>query len=275
MKGIIGAICGDIIGSTYENSGIKNKNFDLFPLNSKFTDDTTMTLATASWLLKNNQIGFISKLFTPKKPYKILVREMQTIGNRYITAGYGGGFTNWLKSDNPKPYNSWGNGSAMRVSPVGWATSNLDEAEKLAKISAGITHNHPEGIKGAVSVASCVYLARMGESKESIREYVENKFHYDLSRDFDELRDNYVFDISCQGSVPESIMSFLNADSFEDTIRNAVSLGGDADTQAAIAGSIASAYWDVPEYIYRPALEYLDDYLLDILEKFNKTFVNL
>ncbi len=275
MKGIIGAICGDIIGLTRENTGFKNKDFELFPEDTTYSDDTTMTLAVASWLLKDNSYSNITaRLLNPKRTENILINEMQSIGNRYLYAGYGRNFIKWLKSDNPKPYNSWGNGSAMRVSPVAWVANDLKEAEMLAKISAKVTHNHPEGIKGAMSVASCIYLARTGHEKEEIKNYIESKYNYNLSKDFNSLQKEYVFDISCQGSVPESIMSFLNGKDFEDTIRNAVSLGGDADTQAAISGSIASAYWDVPDEIYVSALNYLDDDLLNILLEFNERFID-
>lgn len=275
MRGIIGAICGDIIGLTREKTGFKNKDFELYPENTRFSDDTTMTLAIASWLLKDSSNNNITtRLLNQKRTDNILINEMQVIGNKYLSAGYGGSFIKWLKSDNPKPYNSWGNGSAMRVSPVAWVGNDLKEVERLAKISAKVTHNHPEGIKGAMSVASSIYLARTGHEKEEIKDYIESKYNYDLSKNFNSLQKEYVFDSSCQGSVPESIMSFLIGKDFEDTIRNAVSLGGDADTQAAIAGSIASAYWDVPKEIYEPALNYLDDDLLNILLQFNERFID-
>lgn len=263
MKGIIGAVCGDIIGSTRERAGLKNTDFELYPKGSRFTDDTTMTVAVASWILEDK------KNLTETS----LISNLKYFGNNYLSAGYGGMFLNWLHSLDPKPYNSWGNGSAMRVSPVAWAGKSLKESEKLAEKSAYVTHNHPEGIKGAKSVAAAIYLAKNGESKNYIKEYIEDEYNYNLSRDFNTLRKTYSFDASCQGSVPESIMAFLVSDDYESTIRNAISLGGDADTQAAIAGSIASAYWDVPKFIYEPALNLLNDELRDILNRFNDEFL--
>ena len=259
MKGIIGAICGDIIGSTREREGLKSTDFELYPVNSRFTDDTIMTVAIASWILEDRKD--LSK--------KSLIKNLKYFGNNYPSAGYGGLFLNWLEASSPDPYNSWGNGSAMRVSPVAWIGNSLEEVEKLAEKSAKVTHNHPEGIKGAKSVAAAIYLAKTGKSKNKIKEYIEEEYCYDLSRDFNRLRSGYSFDASCQGSVPESIMAFLVSDDYESTIRNAISLGGDADTQAAIAGSIASAYWEVPQNIYKPAINILNDELRDILFKFN------
>lgn len=262
MKGIIGAICGDIIGSTREFNPIKSKDFELIPENSSFTDDTVLTLALASWLIKDES-----------KSKEILIKEIKSICNMYPYIGYGGRFNQWIKSDNTQPYNSWGNGSAMRVSPVSWVGNSLEEVENLAKISAEITHNHPEGIRGAVSVAASIYLARTGENKNTIKKYVEDNFAYNLSRKLDSFRSDYSFEVSCQKSVPESIICFLEADSYEETIRNAVSLGGDADTQAAIAGSIASAYYDVPDSIYLQCMDKLDDNLLNISDNFYNIFI--
>lgn len=180
----------------------------------------------------------------------------------------------WLMSDNPRPYNSYGNGSAMRVSPVGWAFDTLEETLEKAKESAAITHNHPEGIKGAQAVAACVYLARTGKSKEEIRTYIENTFGYDLNRTCEEIRPTYSFDVTCQGSVPESIIAFLDSTSFEHAIRLAVSLGGDADTMGAITGSIAEAYYqEIPEEIKREALRRLPDEFTDVMERFYEKFV--
>ncbi|WP_346676219.1 ADP-ribosylglycohydrolase family protein [Methanobrevibacter woesei] len=259
MKGIIGAICGDIIGSTREREGLKSTDFELYPANSRFTDDTIMTVAIASWILEDR------KNLTEES----LIKNLKYFGNNYPSAGYGGLFLNWLEASTPEPYNSWGNGSAMRVSPVAWIGNSVEEVEQLAEKSAKVTHNHPEGIKGAKSVAAAIYLAKTGKSKNKIKEYIEEEYKYDLSRDFNRLRGEYSFDASCQGSVPESIMAFLVSNDYESTIRNAISLGGDADTQAAIAGSIASAYWEVPQDIYKPAIDILNDELRDILFKFN------
>ena len=262
MKGIIGAICGDIIGSTREFNPIKNKDFLLIPNNSRFTDDTVLTLSLASWIIKDQSFS-----------KKVLINEIKRICSKYSRVGYGHRFKNWIFSEDIEAYNSWGNGSAMRVSPVAWVANSLKEAETLAKISAEVTHNHPEGIKGAVAVAGSIYLARTGESKEFIKDYIENNFKYDLSRNLDDIRPDYSFEVSCQKSVPESIICFLESEDYEDTIRNAISLGGDADTQAAIAGSIASAFYDVPECIVNECIEKLDDSLLNILSEFNENYI--
>uniref|UniRef100_UPI003890526F ADP-ribosylglycohydrolase family protein n=1 Tax=Methanobrevibacter sp. TaxID=66852 RepID=UPI003890526F len=262
MKGIIGTISGDVIGSSREFRPIKRKDFGLFNEYSTFTDDTVMTLAIASWLVKD------------KSSLDVLISEVKKFGLKYPNAGYGGMFRRWLNQDSPESYGSWANGSAMRVSPCAWVAGSLDEAQQLAEMSAVITHDHPEGIKGALATCDAVYLARTGASKEEIKEHVESNYHYDLSRSVDDIRPDYKFDVSCKGSVPESIICFLEARDFEDTIRNAVSLGGDADTQAAIAGGIASAYWDVPSEISERTLERLDNNLLEVylqfVEKYEK-----
>lgn len=261
MKGIIGAIAGDIIGSVYEFHPIKTKEFSLFKKNSSFTDDTIMTLAVAQWLLND------------KNSKEELVKQLQIFGNRYPKGGYGRMFHNWLRTENPEPYKSWGNGSAMRVSPVAWVGDSLEEVQKLARISAEVTHNHPEGIKGALATADAIYLARLGSSKEEIRDHIEIRYDYDLDRTVDEIRPYYKFDVSCQGSVPESIICFLEAKDYEDTIRNCISLGGDADTMAAIAGGIASAFWEVPNDIHSKSINRLSDDLLDVLIEFENKFV--
>lgn len=261
MKGIIGAISGDIIGSPFEFNGIKTKDFDLFNYNSCFTDDTVMTLAIANWLCEDR---------TSKE---VLIENLKFFGNRYPDAGYGGRFLKWLKSPNSQPYGSWANGSAMRVSPCAWVADSLEEAQKLAELSAIVTHNHPEAIKGALATVDAIYLARTDFSKEDIKNHIESVYNYDLSLSVDEIRPDYSFDVSCEGSVPESIVCFLDASDFEDTIRNAVSLGGDADTQAAIAGSIASAFWEVPKRITYNSLHYLDNFLLNYFIDFEEKFM--
>lgn len=260
MKGIIGAICGDIIGSTREWNSIKTKDFELFEYDSTVTDDTIMTLAIANWLIKD------------KTSDKILIQELQNLGNSYPDAGYGGKFMEWLSASNPQPYGSWANGSAMRVSPVAWVGESLKEVQSLAIKSAQVTHNHPEGIKGALATADAIFLARTGHEKQEIKNHVETEYGYSLNRSVDEIRPDYSFDVSCKGSVPESIICFLDSDSYEDTIRNAVSLGGDADTQAAIAGSIAAAYYDVPKRIAYKGINMLPYDLLDIFIDFEETF---
>ena len=255
---LLGAIAGDIIGSVYEFSPCKSTDFPLFSENSDYTDDTVMTIANAVWLLSGNN----------------LTRIMQYYGNRYPDAGYGGMFYSWLYSHNPRPYNSWGNGSAMRVSSVGWAFDTLEETLEAAKQSAEITHNHPEGIKGAQATAACIFLARTGKSKEDIRKYIELKFGYNLSRTCDEIRPTYLFDESCQGTVPESIIAFLDSTDFENAIRLAVSLGGDADTMGAITGGIAEAYYGgVPEHIRKEVVKRLPNEFIDVMQKFYQKFV--
>jgi ADP-ribosylglycohydrolase len=224
---MIGAIAGDIIGSVYEHRPIKTKDFPLVDPRCRFTDDTVLTLAIADAILSG-------------RAYLDSVRE---IGQRYPNAGYGGTFIQWLYSRDPRPYNSWGNGSAMRVSPVGFAFSSEDEVLEHAKMTAEISHNHPEGIKGAQAVALAVFFARTGAGKEEIRTRITDLFAYDLDRTVDDIRPGYFFDVSCRGTVPEAIISFLDSSSYEDAVRNAVSLGGDSDTLACITGGIAEAFY--------------------------------
>ena len=232
----MGAICGDVIGSTYEFHRIKHKHFTLFPKGSRPTDDSVMTVANMLWLTNPDE--------------NQLTDSMQQMGRKYPMAGYGHKFREWLRSDDAQPYGSFGNGSAMRVSPVAWVGDTLDRVLDLAQMSASVTHNHPEGIKGAQATAAAIFLSRTGHDKASIKEYVQQHFAYDLSRTLSDIRPGYGFNSSCQQSVPEAIICFLEGTNYEDTIRNAVSLGGDADTQAAIAGSIAEAYYGgVPEDI--------------------------
>ena len=261
MKGIIGAISGDIIGSSREFYSIKTKDFNLFTKRSIFTDDTIMTLAIANWLIED------------KTSKKVLIDELKYWGNKYPNAGYGRMFMEWLKQDSPRPYESWANGSAMRVSPCAWVGESMEEVQNLAYTSAAVTHNHPEGIKGALATADAIYLARIGAKKEEIKDHIELRYQYDLDFELDDIRPFYGFDVSCAGSVPESIVCFLEARDFEDTIRNAVSLGGDSDTMAAIAGSIASAYWDVPNRIAFKAIHRLDYDLLRVLIDFDEKFL--
>ena len=258
VKFLCGAIAGDIIGSVYEWHTTKNTDFYLFTLSSKFTDDTVMTVANADWLLTGDS----------------LLGVMQDYGNRYPHAGYGGMFRSWLREDEPKPYNSFGNGSAMRVSPVGWAFDTLEETLEAAKQSAEITHNHPEGIKGAQATSACIFMARTGKSKQEIKDYIEKRFGYNLSRTCDEIRPTYDFDVTCQGSVPESIIAFLESTDFESAIRLAVSLGGDADTMGAITGGIAEAYYGgVSEHIRKEVLKRLPNEFIVVMQKFYQKFV--
>jgi len=218
---MIGAIAGDIIGSVYEVTPIKTKEFPLFSRHSIFTDDTVLTVALADSILNN--VPYVNKL----KEYH----------HHYPWAGYGGHFERWASSGSSQPYNSWGNGSAMRVSPVGFAYQDLATVLEKAKQSAEVTHNHPEGIKGAQATAAAIFLARTGQDKAAIKEYIEKTFGYPLSRPLDKIRPTYFFDVSCQGSVPQSIIAFLESDSYEDAVRNAISLGGDSDTSHRITVS--------------------------------------
>ena len=235
---MLGAIIGDIVGSRFEFDNIKTKDFELFDRECDFTDDTVMTIAIGKAL--NDYKGGDFK--------KHLVKTMHEVGNRYPDCGYGGLFLDWMIHKETDPYNSCGNGSAMRVSAVGWYVKSIEEAEELAKLTAEVTHNHPEGIKGAQAVAVAIYLARIGEDKETIKKYIEDNY-YTLDFTLDEIRPTYDYEITCQKSVPQAIKAFLEAESFEDTIRNAISIGGDSDTVAAIAGSIAEAYYEIDEEI--------------------------
>ena len=256
-----GAIIGDIVGSIYEANNIKSKKFSLYSTKCTFTDDTVMTCAI-----------MLSCMNYDKTKNKELFRHdcimyMQLLGRMYRNAGYGGTFIKWILSTNPQPYNSYGNGSAMRVSPVSWISNTMEETEELAEISASVSHNHPEGIKGAKAVAASIWIARNGGTKEQIKKYITNNY-YDLDFSIEKIRKKYSFDVSCQGSVPQAIKCFLESDDFEDCIRNAVSLGGDSDTIAAISGSIAEAFYDIPEKIINEGLEYLDSDLLKIVNKY-------
>lgn len=256
---MLGAIVGDIVGSTREIQNVKSYDFELLPKGSHFTDDTVMTLAVAKWLLVDSAHEATS-----------LVRIMQHMGQRYPNAGYGERFGKWIYSDNPLPYNSYGNGSAMRVSPVGLYSKSFDETLKLARITATVTHNHPEGVKGAQAIAASIFLCKHGSTKQEIKEYVEKKFGYNLNRAIGEIRKNYGFDVSCQGSVPEAITAFLEGNSFEEVIRLAISLGGDSDTIGAMAGSIASSCYTISSALASQCYDYLTDDLKEILTRFTE-----
>ena len=257
---LLGAIAGDVIGSVYEFRPVKTTDFRLFSRASTFTDDTVMTMANFDWLLNGGDLAGI----------------MQEYGRRYSDKGYGGGFRKWIWAQDPKPYGSYGNGSAMRVSPVGWAFETLDETLDAAKRSAEVTHDHPEGIKGAQAVAAAVYLVRAGKTKTEIKNYIEQTFDYDLGRSCDGIRPGYKFEVACQRSVPESIVAFLDSTDYECAIRLAISLGGDADTMAAIAGSIAEAYYKViPAYIKEETLKRLPMEFLCLNKSFCDRFLVL
>ena len=258
-----GAILGDIIGSPYEfDQGEKTKEFPLFSQCSTFTDDTVMTIAVAEAVL-----GFQEEAHGSKAK---LIASMKKYGNLYPAAGYGGRFGMWLFLDGKEPYNSWGNGSAMRVSSVAWLYDDIDSVRKIACVTAEVTHNHPEGIKGAEATASAIFLARTGKTKAEIKAYIEDNFGYDLSRTCDEIRPNYCHVESCQETVPEAITAFLEGESFEDVIRTAVSLGGDCDTLTCIAGAIAEGFYGVPEDLKQECRNRLPDELRVVLERFDQ-----
>jgi ADP-ribosylglycohydrolase len=250
---MIGAIAGDIIGSYYEAFPTKETDFPLFPDCCRFTDDTVLTVAVADWILNGGD----------------LVEHFHAYFDAYPQAGYGMSFVRWAGYKRREPYNSWGNGSAMRVSPVGFAFDSLEAVLAKAKESAEVTHNHEEGIRGAQATAAAIFLARSGHDKPEIKDHIQTRFGYDLDRSLADIRPGYRFNESCQGSVPESIIAFLEAPDYEGAVRNAVSLGGDADTMACIAGGIAEAcYGGVPEPIRRKAFEFLDERLTTVINDF-------
>lgn len=253
---MIGAIAGDIIGSIYEAWPIKTKEFPLFDPRCRFTDDTVLTAAVAHAILSG-------------RPYQECLQEF---GRRHPGAGYGGSFIHWLFAERPQPYHSFGNGSAMRASPVGFAFSSAEEVLREARLSAAVSHNHPEGIKGAQAAALAVFLARAGAGKDRLRERIAEQFNYDLDRSVDEIRPGYSFDVSCQGTVPEAVICFLDSDSFEDAVRNAVSLGGDSDTLACIAGGIAEAFYGVPDHIQAEVRRRLSADLLEVVDQFYRKY---
>lgn len=260
-----GAILGDIIGEPYEWHNLKSKVFPLFGVHADFTDDSVMTIAVAQALMMAGECGSTDD---EKVTKDLIIDCMHKWGRMYPNAGYGGRFLQWLKYKDREPYNSWGNGSAMRVSSVGWLYDDLDTVRKIAGWTAEVTHNHPKGVKGAESVAAAIFLARNGSSKEEIKEYVVKEFGYDLDRTCDEIRPGYKFDVSCQGSVPEAMTAFMEGNDFEDVIRNAISLGGDSDTLAAIAGSIAEAYYGVPDELKRRCEQILTKELKEVVLEF-------
>ena len=278
---MLGALAGDIIGSVYEFCNTKSTDFELFCGGSNFTDDSVMTLAVAKWLLEDEA-----------HTIHYLIYCMQELGDHHPNAGYGGRFAGWLCEDNPQPYNSWGNGAGMRVSPVGLYAKTLDEALALAALTASVSHNHPEGVKGAQAIATSValtasvshnhpegvkgaqaiatsvFLCKQGKSKQEIKNYVEQTFGYNLHRTIAEIRPRYGFDVSCQGSVPEAIIAFLEGNSFEEVIRLAISLGGDSDTIGAMAGAIAACMCPIPDEIAKRCDSILTEDLREIKDRF-------
>ena len=249
------------MGSCYEFNGIKTTEYELFQIYSRYTDDSVMTMAVAEWLLDD-----------PMHTHEVLEEKMVKYGNLNINVGYGPHFLHWLffpqalfPDGKRKPYNSFGNGSAMRVSAVGWMFDSLEATERVAEISASITHNHPEGIKGAQATAAAIFMARNGAGKEEIKDYISKKFEYDLNRTCEQIRPSYGFEVSCQKSVPESIIAFLDSTDYESTLRLAVSLGGDSDTQACIAGGIAEAFYGIPEAIIIEASNFIPQYFKEVI----------
>ncbi len=250
---MLGAIVGDIVGSIYEWNNHRSKEFSLFGEKCTFTDDTVLTVAVADCLMNDGNYAEYIKNYARK----------------YTGRGYGGRFRQWIESASMEPYNSWGNGSAMRVSSIGFAYDDLETVMNEAKRSAEVTHNHPEGIKGAQATAVAILMARQGQTKEQIKSAIAKNFGYDLNRTVDEIRPIYVFNESCQGTVPEAIIAFLESNDFEDAIRNAISLGGDSDTLTCITGGIAEAFYGgVPKNISDKALSYLDTNMREVVKKF-------
>ena len=263
-SGILGAVIGDIVGSTHEFLQTKSTEFDFYTDNNHCTDDTVMTIAVADWLLSTPQP--INNTTLPT--------IMRKWGKMYQWAGYGGMFKRWLLSPyeaDHQPYNSFGNGSGMRVSACGFFAGSLDEALNFAKLSAEVSHNHPEGIKGAQAIAAAIFLARQHMPKEEIRTYIEDTFGYDLHRTCDTIRPSYEFNETCQGSCPEAIIAFLDSTDFESAIRLAISLGGDSDTIGAMTGGIAAAYYGIPNKIAQKALDYLHEDMIEVITKFEQT----
>ena len=259
-----GAILGDMIGAPYEfDRGKKTKDFPLFSKYSEFTDDTVMTIAVCEALLSNRDAD-------AEEIRQAVVRSMRVWGRRFPDAGYGFRFSTWLHMKKPRPYNSFGNGSAMRVSSVGWLYDTMERTREVARATAEVTHNHPEGIKGAEAEAAAIFLARNGSTKEQIRDYIVSEFGYDLSRTCDEIRPGYHHVESCQQTVPEAVTAFLEGNDFEDVIRTAVSLGGDCDTLTCIAGGIAEAYYGVPQDLKDACRERLTDSMNRILDDFDR-----
>ncbi len=254
---MLGAIVGDVIGSVYEHYPIKTTDFPLFQDGSRFTDDTVLTVAIAHAILEHE--GYRTSL--------------KRFGRKYPSAGYGGAFIGWIYSADSHPYNSWGNGAAMRVSPIGFAFNAIEDVISEAARTAEVSHNHPEGMKGAQATALAVFLARTGASKDVIRDEITERFGYNLCRTIEEIRPTYTFDVSCQGTVPEAIIAFLDAVNYEDAIRQAISLGGDSDTLACIAGGIAHAFYqEIPKNLLTEVYARLPEEFLHIIETFNTAY---
>lgn len=261
---MLGALIGDIAGSVYEWKNSKTKDFPLFRYDCRMTDDSVMTAAVASAILRTEDLNDLEAFKANA------VAEMRRLGERYLGLPYGPRFERWLLSQDPQPYHSLGNGSGMRVSPVAWAAESLPQCLALAKASAEVTHDHPDGIAGACVVAGAVYLARTGEDKEKIRDHVTRYYRLDFT--LDEIRADYAFDVSCAGSVPQAMEAFLEAEDFEDAIRNAISIGGDSDTIACMAGAVAAAYFGVPKDIRDAVTPFITGEVWNIYDRFIRRY---
>lgn len=253
---LLGALAGDIIGCPYEHAAYKSTDFELFGARSHFTDDSVLTIAVAEAILRGRSFQ----------------EAILDWARRYPHSGYGGYFRSWMRATDPQPYNSFGNGSAMRASAVGWAFATADEVLQAAEASAASTHNHPEGIKGAQATALAVFLARQGWTKEAMRAEIERRFDYDLGRTIEEIRPGYVYNETCQRTVPEALIAFFDGRDFEETIRLAVSLGGDADTLAAISGAVAEAFFGVPEWMAGEVKARLPGEMWQVVEAFSERY---
>lgn len=262
-KTMLGAIIGDVAGSKYEFRNIKSTGFELLSKGSGFTDDTVCTIANMDWLLHGD-----------KKDPNSATMFLRKWTRKYPYAGYGGRFFRWIRSENPVPYGSYGNGSAMRISPVGWAAKDLEDLKKLSDTFTGITHNHPLGMKGALTVATCIYMARKGETKEAIRTYALEQYPDIRGFDYGELKKTYRFDETCQGSVPQAIYCFLISSDYEDCLRKTISIGGDCDTTSAMSGAIAEAYYGVPDSLIEKVKTILDPEMVEIVDEFYRVYKN-
>ena len=260
-----GAIIGDIVGSRFEfDNGNKSKSFELFTSECDFTDDTVMTIAVAEALLNAGKDADEEIIKSN------LIKSMKKWGQKYPNAGYGARFIDWVLTDDPKPYGSYGNGSGMRVSPVGWLYDSIERTREVARWTADVTHNHPEGIKGAESTAAAIFMARHGASKEEIKKYLENEFEYDLSRNLDDIRPDYYHVEDCMHTMPEAFECFLESESYEDCLRNVMYIGGDTDTLGAIAGAIAEAFWGIPiPMVLKVKEEYLPEDFENVIQAFD------
>ena len=262
---MLGAILGDMIGAPYEfDRSPKVKEFPLFSRGTKFTDDSVMTVAVADALIN------VKDGADDVEVKRALVDSMQKWGHRYPNAGYGCMFYEWLRTRNPKPYGSFGNGSAMRVSAAGWLYDTLEETRRIARLTAEVTHNHPEGVKGAEAIASAIFMARMGRSKDEIKAFIVREFGYDLTRTCDEIRPGYYHTETCQKTVPEALTAFFEGEDFEDVVRTAVSLGGDCDTLTCIACSVAEAFYGIPKFMKEECLKRLPEDMAGVIEEFEK-----